>query len=75
MILIYSILINLFLVLILVLVLFTEELWLFKGQVEDSAGVDFFRLLNGAEQGSPPSLTTRDRKLVSLLEVRIEPGI
>ena len=30
--------------------------------------------LNGIENGSPPSLTTPDRELVSVLEVRIEPG-
>ena len=30
--------------------------------------------LNGTEHGSQPSLTTRDRELVSLLEVRIELG-
>ena len=34
----------------------------------------FFHPLNGTEHGSPPSLTTRDRELVSVLEVRIEPG-
>ena len=31
----------------------------------------FFLPLNGAEHGSPPSLTTHDRELVSVLEVRI----
>ena len=30
--------------------------------------------LTGTEYGSQPSLTTRDRELVSVLEVRIEPG-
>ena len=30
--------------------------------------------LNDTEQVSQPSLTTRDRELVSVLEVRIEPG-
>ena len=34
----------------------------------------FFSPLNGTEHGSQPSLTTRDRELVSVLEVRIEPG-
>ena len=34
----------------------------------------FFYPLNGTEHGSQPSMTTRDRKLVSVLEVRIEPG-
>ena len=34
----------------------------------------FFPSLNGAEHGSQPSLTTNDRELVSVLEVRIEPG-
>ena len=33
-----------------------------------------FHPLNGTEHGSPPSLTTRDRELVSVLEVIIEPG-
>ena len=33
-----------------------------------------FPPLNGTEHGSQPSLTTRDRELVSVLEVRIEPG-
>ena len=31
-------------------------------------------MLTGTEHGSQPSLTTRDRELVSVLEVRIEPG-
>ena len=34
----------------------------------------FFHPLNGTEHGSHPSLTTRDRELVSVLAVRIEPG-
>ena len=34
----------------------------------------FFHPLNGSGHGSHPSLTTRDRELVSVLEVRIEPG-
>ena len=34
----------------------------------------FFYPLNGAEHGSQPSLTPRDRELVSVLEVRIDPG-
>ena len=29
---------------------------------------------NGTEHGSPPPLTTHDRELVSVVEVRIEPG-
>ena len=33
----------------------------------------FFHPLNGTEHGSPPSLTTRDKELVSVQEVRIEP--
>ena len=33
-----------------------------------------FYPLTGTEHGSQPSLTTRDRELVSVLEVRIEPG-
>ena len=33
----------------------------------------FFYPLTGTEHGSQPSLTTRDRELVSVLEVRIEP--
>ena len=48
---------------------------LFNGQVEDStAGDYFFYPLASTEHGSQPSLTTRDRELVSVLEVRIEPG-
>ena len=34
----------------------------------------FFYPLNGTEHGSQPSLITRDRELVSILEVTIEPG-
>ena len=34
----------------------------------------FFYRLIGTEHGSQPSLTTRDRELVSVLEVRIEPA-
>ena len=34
----------------------------------------FFHPLNGTEHGSHPSLTTRDRELVTVLEVRNEPG-
>ena len=34
----------------------------------------FFYPLNGTEHGSKPSLTNRDRELVSVIEVRIEPG-
>ena len=53
----------------------SEQLWLFKGQVEDSTAGDYlFYPLTGTELGSQPSLTTRDRELVSVLEVRIEPG-
>ena len=53
---------------------FSEQLWLFNGQVEDSTAADFFYPLNGTEQGSQPSVTTRDRELVSVLKVRIKPG-
>ena len=54
---------------------FSEQLWLLNGQVEDStAGDYFFYPLSGTELGSQPSLTARDRELVSVLEVRIEPG-
>ena len=34
----------------------------------------FFPPVNGTEHGSQPSLTTRDRELVSVLKVRIDPG-
>ena len=34
----------------------------------------FFYPLTGTEHGSQPRLTTRDRELVSVLKVRIEPG-
>ena len=34
----------------------------------------FFPPLSSTEFGSQPFLTTRDRELVSVLEVRIEPG-
>ena len=34
----------------------------------------FFCSLDGTENGSPPFLTTCDRELVSVLEVRVEPG-
>ena len=34
----------------------------------------FFYPLNGTEHVFQPSLTTHDRELVSVLEVRIEPG-
>ena len=59
-----------------VFVQFSEQLWLFNGQVDDSTAGDFFSptLIHGTEHGSHPSLTTRDRDLVSVLEVRIEPG-
>ena len=58
-----------------VFVEFSKQLWLFNGQVDDSTAGDFFFTdFNGTEHGSHPSLTTRDRELVSLLEVRIEPG-
>ena len=53
---------------------FSEQLWLFNGQVEDSIARDFFYPLNGAEHGSQPSLTTSDRELIYVLEVIIEPG-
>ena len=51
----------------------SHPMWLFNGQVEDSIVGDFYHPLNGTGHGSPPSLTTRDRELVSVLEVRIEP--
>ena len=35
---------------------------------------NFFPPLNGTEHGSQPSLTTSDRELGSVPEVRIEPG-
>ena len=48
---------------------------MFNGQVEDSTEGDyFFYPVTGTEHGSQPSLTTCDRELVSVLEVRIEPG-
>ena len=54
---------------------FSERLWLFNGQVEDAtAGNYFFYPFTVTEHGSQPSLTTRDRELVSVLEVKIEPG-
>ena len=53
--------------------LVSELLWLINGKVEDSAVEDFFHPLNGTEHRYPPSLTTRDRELVSVLEVSIEP--
>ena len=49
---------------------------MFNGQVEDSTVVNyFFHALNGTEHRSPTFLTTRDRELVSVLEVRIDYGI
>ena len=57
-----------------ILATFSEELWLVNGQVEDSTVGDIFHQLNVTEHGSPPSLIIRDRELVSVLEVRIEPG-
>ena len=44
-----------------------------QGHVEVSTVRDFFHPLNGTETRAPPSLTTRDRELVSVIEVRIEP--
>ena len=58
---------------IIVLGKFSGQLWLFNDQVEDSTAGAFFYPLNGTEHGSQPSLTTRDRDLVSVLEVIIEP--
>ena len=59
-------------------------LFLFLGSFLNSCGCSaksntsshetFFPRLNGTEHGSQPSLTTRDRELVSVLEVLIEPG-
>ena len=60
--------------LVLVLVQFSELLCLFSGRVEDSIVGKKIHPLNGTEHGSLPYLTTRDRELVSVLEVRIEPG-
>ena len=37
-------------------------------------GTIFYLPTYATELGSQPSLTTRDRELVSVLEVRIEPG-
>ena len=42
--------------------------------MDDPTAGDLFYPLNGTEHGSQPSLTTRDRELVSVLEVKIEPG-
>ena len=53
--------------------LVSEQLWRFNGQVEDTTHYTFFHPLYSAEHGSPPPLTTRDRELVSVLEVRIVP--
>ena len=57
----------------LAFVLFSEQLLLFDGRVEDSPKETFFHPLNGTELGSLPSLITRDREQFSVLEVRIEP--
>ena len=58
-----------------ILVQFSELWWLFNGQVEDSTVEDlFFYPLNGTEHGSAPSLTTHDRELISVPEVRMVPG-
>ena len=53
---------------------FSEQLWLFNGQVDDSTAEDFFFThLTGKSVGPiHPCMTTRDRELVSVLEVRIE---
>ena len=53
---------------------FYEQLWLFNGEVENSTVGGFFHQVDGTECGSTPPLTTRDRELVSVLEVGIEPG-
>ena len=57
-----------------IFLLFTEQLWLFNGQVDDSPAGDFFHPLNITQHGYHPSLTTRGRERVYVLEVRIEPG-
>ena len=57
-----------------VLVVFSEQLWLFNGKVKGSTLGDFFHPLNGPELGPPPALTARGRELVSVLQVRNEPG-
>ena len=54
--------------------LFSEQLCLFKSQVEDSCLTDFFRPLNGTGHGSSPSQTCCHRELVSVLGVRTEHG-
>ena len=46
----------------------------FNGQIQDSTVWDAFHPLNDTENGPTPSLTTRDRELVSVLEVTLEPG-
>ena len=42
------------LVALFVLVLVSQQLWLFNGEVEDSTAGFFFDPLNGTEHGSPP---------------------
>ena len=49
-------------------------MWLLNGQVETPPWEASLYPLDGTENGSPPSLTTRDRELGFVLEVRIEPG-
>ena len=58
-----------------VLALFSEQLWLLNGQVDDATVGNFFHPLDGTEHGSPPSLTTHDRELASVIEIRIEPDL
>ena len=44
--------------------IFSDHLWLFSGQVEDSTdAVEDFYAINGSEHGYPSSLTIRDREL------------
>ena len=38
---------------------FSEQLWLFQGQVEDSTVGDFFHPLNGTELGSPDNVSIK----------------
>ena len=54
---------------------FPEKLWLFSSLVEDYTERDFFHELICTEHGTSPSLTNRDKVLVSVLEERFEPRI
>lgn len=50
-----------------------EQLWLSNFKVEDSTDGEFFHPINGSEHGFPPSLTTRERELVFVLEAIVMP--